>query len=117
MGPLLMTCLVLGALVTWPHRGEARAEGQAVLLVAPPENLSEATATALASWNLQVRSLQAQIPSESMPGARDAAAVLADEQGARALVWITENQDGPALWLYDAEDDRVVVRRLSAYFF
>lgn len=55
---------------------------------------------------------EAAPPSESMPGARDAAKALIAQYGARAVVWITSNTDGSALWIYDGAGDRVVVRRL-----
>jgi hypothetical protein len=110
IGKFLISLSALLVVITFTHSARAQ---EPIVLVNPPALLEEATGTALVAWELRLQSIQAELPSESMPGARDGALALTQEFGARAVIWITSNDDGPALWVYDAEDDRVVVRRLS----
>jgi hypothetical protein len=52
-------------------------------------------------------------PGNTMPGSADRARALARERQAVAVVWISQSDEGPALWMYDATRDRVAARRLS----
>lgn len=103
-------CAALATLATYAHSTQANTP---VLLVSPPKELRAATTMALTPWDLHVEVIDEIVPSETMPGARDRAKLLAEQHQARAIVWLTTNKDGAALWVYDAQDDRVIVRRLS----
>lgn len=103
-------CATVCCVITFTHSAQAQ---EPIVLVNPPALLEEATSKALVAWELSLRSIQAELPSQSMPGARDGAQILSATHQARAIVWLTSNDDGPALWVYDAEDDRVAVRKLS----
>jgi hypothetical protein len=107
---LITLCVAACLVITLPHSAEAQ---EPIVLVNPPALLEEATSKALVAWQLRLRSIEAVVPSESMPGARDSAQALSATYQARAVVWLTSNDDGPALWVYDADDDRVAVRKLS----
>jgi hypothetical protein len=104
----LLTALVL--VITFTHNAQA---DPSVVIVSPPAHLEDATRRALEAWKIPLRSVNSPVPSAEMPGASDSAKSLCEAWGARALVWITVNDDGPALWVYDRDDDRVAVRRLS----
>ena len=86
-----------------------------VVLVNPEKALLRATEKALQPWEIAVTALTSEqvAPSESMPGARDRARELCSTHVARAAIWLTSNDDGEALWVYDQQNDRVVVRKLN----
>ncbi len=86
-----------------------------IVMVAPPPALLEAAQRTLHPWDISVSAIEAEdaSPSESMPGARDRAKQLCHQHGARAIVWLTSNRDGEALWVFDMQTDRVVVRKLN----
>ena len=107
---LIALCAATCLATTFTHNAQAQ---EPIILVNPPALLAEATSKALVAWKLQLRSITTTLPSESMPSARDGAQALSNAHQARAVVWLTSNADGPALWVYDADDDRVAVRRLS----
>jgi hypothetical protein len=90
---------------------------ESVLLVNPANSLLRATEQALRPWDLNVSALTSEevAPSESMPGARDRARQLCEAHEARAAVWLTLNTEGAALWVYDHQSDRVVVRKLNVH--
>src|SRR5690606_12672809 len=68
---------------------------------------------ALAPWPVSIEKVQiSKALSESMPGARRGASRISVQEQASAVVWLTSNADGHAIWMYDANDDRVVVREL-----
>ena len=104
--------------------GTARAEGQRVLLVAPPRGLEPAVRTALSPWPIEVR-VTGQVPGDAssgdvrrpgatMPGSAERARALAAEHAAGAVVWLSDDGDGGhALWIYDADSDRATARRLA----
>jgi hypothetical protein len=56
------------------------------------------------------RLLVRDAPPPTLPGAAQSAAALARELDAEALVWLSRNADGAALWIYDASKDTVVAR-------
>tara|TARA_R110002096_G_scaffold239101_3_gene430793 strand:- start:1905 stop:2897 length:993 start_codon:yes stop_codon:yes gene_type:complete len=88
-----------------------------VVLVNPENALLRATEKALLPWQITVTALTSEqvAPSESMPGARDRARELCSTHAARAAIWLTSNDDGEALWVYDLQSDRVVVRKLNVH--
>ncbi len=94
--------------------GSAAEASNNVLLVNPEDSLLRATEQALRPWEIAITALSSEeiVPSESMPGARDRARELCRNHQARAAVWITSNANGEALWIYDQQTDRVVVRKL-----
>lgn len=105
---LTLIVLLLAALC-----GQVAAE-PTVLLIDPPKPLLQATQGALLPWGIRVARVQAlAVPSESMPGARDRARTLCTAHAAQGLVWTTTNSEGSALWVYDYQSDRVVVRKLT----
>jgi hypothetical protein len=80
-----------------------------VLLDAPPA-LARALRTALGPWGLQLESRSRQKPESSLPAAASSAQRLAGELDAQALVWLSSDGHGAALWLYEAARDSVRVR-------
>ena len=93
----------------------ARAENAAeVLLVDTPIELTTAVRTALTAWNVSVARIQAGDPGGTMPDATSRARALAEKHSGAAVVWISESQEGRALWLYDPRSDRAVARPLTA---
>lgn len=88
--------------------------GRRVVLIDPDRALRDAVRTTLSPWALSVETAAGPAPDPSMPGSGDRARALADDHGAVAVLWITDSADGPALWAYDREDDRVAVRRLGS---
>ena len=117
---LLLAISIIGLLLCSP---EARAQDSRaqdsgaqdnVVLVNSTAPLLRATERALRPWKTSVTALDSEevSPSESMPGARDRAQELCDAHQAQAVVWLTSNQEGEALWVYDQQSDRVVVRKL-----
>lgn len=107
---LLCAVLASAVVITFTHKAYA---DNSVVLVNPPTHLEDATRLALAAWKIPLQTTDSPAPSADMPGASDSARALCTELDARALVWITVNDDGPALWVYDIDDDRVAVRRLT----
>lgn len=104
---LLFLCVLCGARVSG-----AEPAGK-VVLIDPPQLLVPATKVALAPWGIGVARAPGPVPDPSMPHSSDRARDFAAEHGARAVVWISSDAHGPALWTYDRKSDRVVVRRLS----
>ncbi len=119
---LVLAITMLGLLLCNPEvRAQGNAQGNVhneahnnVVLVNSTTPLLRATERALRPWEISVTALDSEevSPSESMPGARDRAQELCNAHQARAVVWLTSNQDGEALWVYDQQSDRVVVRKL-----
>ncbi len=113
-----MTRALYGCVVTlllcmsWPETARAESDKRVVVVNAPPL-FAEAVQRALAPWPVQVRLREVKVPlSESMPGARKSASAISQSEASDAVVWISSNSDGQAVWMYDAADDRVVVREL-----
>ena len=48
-----------------------------------------------------------------MPGSAARGRALAERESAAVVVWISQSDDGFALWVYDAVHDRVLTRRLD----
>lgn len=78
-----------------------------------PQTLHEAIEVTLAAWNVEV----VAVPSSggaTMPDAATNARHEAADLDLDAAVWISQSDQGAALWIYDAESDRVVARPLAA---
>lgn len=87
---------------------------QRVVVVDRDGSLHEALRDALGPWRLEVVPAEVESPGATMPGAADRGVHLADAHDALAAVWISESDSGFAAWVYDARQDRVVARSLSA---
>jgi len=85
-----------------------------VLLLELGPALSRALVTALEPWGLRVVESSASNPGPSMPSSAVAAQRIVRRCGARAVVWLARDADGFALWVYDAENDRSLVRPAPA---
>lgn len=106
-----MRALVCTALLVLAPLG-ARAQDGAVLLVDPDPELRAAVHAVLAPWGTEVRGAEGD-PGATMPGSAERGRALAARESAAAVVWISESDDGFALWVYDAPRDRVLTRRLE----
>lgn len=87
----------------------AQAAGAVLLLDAPLE-LERAVMTALSPWGVRVERIVRIKPGSTLPGTAVDAGALARELDADALVWLSSNADGAALWLYERASDTVVAR-------
>lgn len=92
------------------ERGGPDTSAPVVVLLDAPSPLVRALRTALSPWGLRLESSSRTTPESSLPAAASSAQRLARELGARALVWISADADGAALWLYEASRDSVRVR-------
>lgn len=81
-----------------------------IVLVDAPAVLSSALKTALSPWGVSVGSVARDKPGASVPGTALQAGAIARELAAEALVWISRNSDGAALWLYEAGTDTLRAR-------
>jgi len=81
-----------------------------VILLDSSPSLARALRTALSPWGLQLESSSHPRPESSLPAAAASAQQLARELGAGALVWLSADAHGAALWLYEASRDSVRVR-------
>lgn len=92
------------------ERGGPDTSAPVVVLLDAPSPLVRALRTALSPWGLRLESSSRTTPASSLPAAASSAQRLARELGARALVWISADADGAALWLYETSRDSVRVR-------
>jgi hypothetical protein len=90
----------------------ARADSGRLLLVDPDPELEAALRVTLEPWGTSIASESNTGPGNTMPGSAERARDLAQERRAQAVVWISRSDDGFALWIYDAERDRVAARNL-----
>jgi hypothetical protein len=81
-----------------------------VVLLAPPEPLERAVRAALSPWGMRIESVIREAPTPTLPGTALRAGALARELDAKALVWLSSNADGAALWIYDASKSTIVAR-------
>jgi hypothetical protein len=81
-----------------------------VILLGPPEPLERAVRAALLPWGMRIESVVRDAPPPTLPGAASSAGALARELDAKALVWLSRNADGAALWIYEASKDTIVAR-------
>jgi hypothetical protein len=80
-----------------------------VVVLQLPEGLSCALTAALEPWGLEVRSSNESL-GPSMPSTSLGARRISQAYGARLVVWVAEDSEGSALWVYDAQQDRAVAR-------
>ncbi len=72
--------------------------------------LSCALRTALSPWGIRVLEARGVSPGPSMPGTSVRARRFAQDHSAAAVVWLSQDAEGFALWVYDAENDRALAR-------
>src|SRR5687768_10865434 len=90
--------LALTALLTWSWRGLG--SEPALLLVDPDPQLESAVRGTLQAWRTPVVVERIAGPGSTMPGSADRARLLARRRGAAAVVWISQSEEGFALWMY-----------------
>jgi hypothetical protein len=81
-----------------------------ILLLDAPVELERALETALSPWGLLVESVAHAKPGSTLPGTALHASTMARELDASALIWLSSNTDGTALWLYEQASDTIVAR-------
>lgn len=81
-----------------------------VVLLDPPRRLELALHAALTPWGRHVESVSRATPAPTLPGTALAAAALARELGAQAVVWLSTGADGSALWIYEVSKDTITAR-------
>lgn len=108
---LVGTAVVLFLLLAMAPRAEAQT-GR-VVLVSLDAELEAAISTSLAPWGAQIVPHVGESPG-SMPAASELGRSLAAAEQALAVVWISTSESGPALWVYDADGDRVLARALPS---
>jgi hypothetical protein len=89
---------------------EPRVPVHDVVLLAPPELLERAVRAALLPWGMRIDTVVRDAPTPTLPGAAWRAGALARELDAKALVWLSSNADGAALWVYEASKNTIVAR-------
>jgi hypothetical protein len=91
-----------------------RSEESRVLLIDPDRAFLEAVRASLSAWHTTVIVERIRGPGNTMPGSAQRARALAERRTAQAVVWISQSEEGFALWMFDASEDRVLARRLSS---
>jgi len=81
-----------------------------VVLIGIDQRFACALQTALDPWGLRLIDSDAASPGSSMPSTSLSARAIANEHGARAVIWLGQDPAGFALWVYDAYSDRSVSR-------
>jgi hypothetical protein len=89
-------------------------EAPSIAVVAQDAELASSLVTALSPWNVDVRAIEASAPGASMPGSSERGRAIAESEGADAVVWLSESEDGWAVWVYDRAEDRAMARRLAS---
>ena len=92
------------------HELGARATSRDVVLIELDPELSCAIRTALSPWGMRVLQARGVSPGPSMPGTSVRARRFAQDHSAAAVVWLSQDTEGFALWVYDAENDRALAR-------
>jgi hypothetical protein len=87
---------------------------QRLALVDIPDNLREAVEITLAAWPVIILQVSSDLVGPTMPSTADAARSIAADHEAAAVVWLSTSNAGPALWVLDREQDRVVARPLDS---
>jgi hypothetical protein len=112
MGRRLIACAV--ALATLLFAAAARAEHRRVALVNGNDVLERQVRIALSSWELDVERVDWTSMGAAMPAAADEARRVAKAHHVDAVVWISENGAGHALWIFDVDQAHAVSRPLSS---
>jgi hypothetical protein len=113
---LCCVCLVLASLaVSFSARADALgtavpAPALRVVLMTPEPAFERALRTALGPWAMRVSALSRETPGAVMPGSAARARLIAQAESADALIWISSNSEGRALWVYDVRSDTVSAR-------
>jgi len=92
----------------------APAAAALVIVLDLGDELGCALSTALEPWGSRVVRGSAPQPGSSMPSSSLIARALAQQEGARAVVWLARDAQGFALWVYDARADRSWARAAPA---
>jgi hypothetical protein len=93
-----------------PRRVADDAAAPRVVLIAIEGRFACALQTALDPWGLRLIDSDGPSPGSSMPSTSLSARAIAQQHGARAVIWIGQDPAGFALWVYDADTDRSVSR-------
>ena len=93
-----------------PRRTADSAAAGRVVLIGIDARLACALSTALDPWGLALVDSDAASPGSSMPSTASSARAIAQQHGARAVIWLGHDPAGYALWVYDASSDRSVSR-------
>jgi hypothetical protein len=104
--------LVSASLCTAGPR-DARAQSHRVAAVHPDAELVRALEVALVPWDVAVVAIDLAGPGPTMPIAVDRARAIAREARADVVVWISDADEGSALWIYDAASDQARARALT----
>lgn len=83
-------------------------------MVAPSENLLHAVTRSLAAWNVVVEAVPDDNPGPTMPASSSEGRRIAARYDALAVVWVSESNDGFALWVFDSRTDQVLARPLPS---
>jgi hypothetical protein len=83
-------------------------------LVDLPDNLREAVEITLAAWPVAIIAVSSNSVGPTMPSTAAGARGIAGEHQAAAVVWLSSSADGPALWVLDTAQDRVVARPINS---
>src|SRR5581483_7720600 len=75
--------------------------------------LEHAIATALQPWDLEVLPLHEVRPSPALPQAASQAERIAADAHAAAVIWVTGDGPDSALWVFDAETQQLIARRVE----
>jgi hypothetical protein len=89
---------------------DATAPSLRVVIIAPEAAFERALRRALTPWSMRVSALTTEAPGDVMPASSTRARTMAEAEGADALVWISSNSEGRALWVYDVRSDSVSAR-------
>jgi hypothetical protein len=81
-----------------------------VVLLDPPEQFDRAVRAALSPWGMRIERVVRDAPTPTLPGTALHAGALARELNAQALVWISSNSDGAALWIYEVSKGTITAR-------
>jgi hypothetical protein len=84
-----------------------------IVLIDPGAELESAARAALEPWALEIAVVSAPSPGATAPGTHESARALALAYGAGAVVWVSEHEQGYAVWVYDLETNQVVARPLA----
>jgi hypothetical protein len=103
--------LVLSASIAWfLSSSVASGDARRVALLDPDAELLRSATLALSPWALQVVSLQVPPLPRSLPEAAVDARALAERLDLGAVVWVSVADGSSAVWVYDAETQRVSSR-------
>ena len=113
--PLLRCLAALSAsLLAMLMTALAGAANGTVLLLEPDPEFERAIRSVLEPWDTAVVVQKLGGPGNTMPASAERARAIATQSNAEAVVWVSQSNEGTALWMYDVRSDRVVARELSS---